>query len=63
MANAVLIKVALLGVSSFISFFAHYYIGKRNRTTILIFGGIGTKEAISLQAPGARPVARPIATR
>ena len=28
-----------------------------NRTTISIFGGIGTKEAISLQAPGARPVA------
>ena len=28
-----------------------------NRTTILIFGGIGTKEAISLQVPSARPVA------
>ena len=35
--------------------------GRRNRTTISIFGGIGTKEAISLQAPGARPIARPVA--
>ena len=36
--------------------------GKRNCITISIFKSIGTKEVISLQAPNARPVARPVAT-
>jgi hypothetical protein len=35
--------------------------GRRNYTTILIFKGIGTKEAISLQVPSARPIAKPVA--
>ena len=32
-------------------------------TIILIFKGISTKKAISLQVPNARPIARPIVTR
>ena len=30
---------------------------KRSRTTILIFGGIGTKEAIFINIAGAKPAA------
>ena len=30
---------------------------RRSRTTILIFGGIGTKEAISASTAGAKPTA------
>ena len=47
--------------SRFISFFARHHMGRRNRTTISIFGDIGIKEAIPLQVLNARPVARPIA--
>ena len=54
-------RYSLVLKRKFISFFARHYIGRRNRTTISIFRGIGTKEAISLQAPSARPVARPVA--
>ena len=32
-------------------------ISRRSRTTISIFGGIGTKEAISASTAGARPAA------
>ena len=48
---------------TFISFFTRYYMGRRNCTIILIFGGIGIKEVIFLQALSAKPVARPIAMR
>jgi len=39
----------------FISFLL--VIGRRSRTTISIFGGIGTEEAISASTAGAKPAA------